>query len=343
MKKVFLFLALMATLNGYSQKINSYKDSTFTQPYTVLNGATSLNNGLFWDDEDFVIPIGFTFKYFGDSSNTLYHSADFGSGGQFTLKPFSPNNPFLSFITMIGSDLRDRDLTNSGSSVSPISYQTTGTAPNRIFKLQFSNAGFGTAIANSNTDDSLSIQLWLYETSNMIDIRFGPSHMISSNNDLWDGGPGPFIALIDSLNYFSSTFSVKKCYFLNGTVNAPVIDSSLTALGTLVSLPGMAGKPSNGRVYRFMPRKLTGTATGIKDVASDEDLRIQYDQAREEVVFYSSVNEAKMDIYDLNGRPVFTTNAKDHYVRYSTGSLSSGLYIARSVSSKGQKVYKFVK
>lgn len=342
MKKVFFAIALLSALTGKAQ-IKSYKDSTFMQPYSLLSGATSLNSGLFWDDPDFTIPIGFTFKFFGDSTNTLYHSADFGTGGQFLLKPFTPTTQFFSFIAMIGSDLRDRDTTNSGSSKSPISYQTTGTAPNRIFKLQFRNAGFVNAIDNGNYQDSLSIQLWLHETSNMIDVRFGPGNLVSSAMDLWDGGPGPFIGIFDSVNYQSLNLSVKKSYFLNGTVTAPVIDSSITAFATLTTLPGMSGTPANGRVYRFMPRKASGTATALQETVSQANATIQVDRERQEVVFNTGVKEAKIALYDLNGRPVFETVTDGNSFRYNMRHLDAGMYIARWHNNQEQQSLKVIK
>jgi hypothetical protein len=343
MKKVLFLFAILCSM-GSNAQIRYYKDSSFTQAYTLLSGATSLNNGLFWDDDDFTIPIGFNFKFFGDSSNTLYHSGStFSTGGQFSLKPITFSSQYVSFIAMTGSDIRDKDTTNTGSSKSPISYQTSGVAPNRIFKLQFQNAGFVNAIDNGNFSDSISIQLWLYETSNMIDIRFGPSNLVSSAMDLWDGGPGPFIGIFDSLDYQSLNLTVNKSYFLNGSVIAPVIDSSITSMATLAVLPGMTGKPSNGSVYRFMPRTASTTPTNIAELNDGSDNSIYYDPARQELYFNVDEQNASLTLYDLNGRPLFETGSGKGIHRYSLTHLSSGMYIARWTNGSNYKTIKIVK
>lgn len=120
------------------------------------------------------IPLGFNFKWaLGnrnidsiviDTDGILYAPQDFNS---------STDNPIRSMMPY-EADMTDRGFNNSSAAVSPISYLTTGVAGSRIGKIEFRNAGFYNDIT---TNDFINFQIWLYESTNIIEYRYGASNV----------------------------------------------------------------------------------------------------------------------------------------------------------------------
>jgi len=57
-------------------------------------------------------------------------------------------------------------------------YETTGTAPNRILKIEFKNVGL---YNDTLAVDTMNFQTWLYETTNVIEYHVGPHNIQSSD------------------------------------------------------------------------------------------------------------------------------------------------------------------
>ena len=122
---------------------------------------------------------------FSDTTDSIHISQEIGVGAFITMDSVLPTTAFATGIIAHGSDLVDRDTSGNGSS-SPISYTLSGTAPSRIFKLEWKNAGFFNPIDNATSyDDFINLQLWLHEGSDAIEVRFGNGNYVSSNNDLY--------------------------------------------------------------------------------------------------------------------------------------------------------------
>src|SRR6267143_1805268 len=113
-------------------------------------------------------PLGFDFKYFGNTYNTVHVSSNgsvgfdrsIGNGccsGGGIPQPFDA--PYNNMISVAWTDL------NSGALNSDIRYETQGTAPNRKFVLQFNNVP-----EYYNGPGRVTAQLVLAEGSNDITI-----------------------------------------------------------------------------------------------------------------------------------------------------------------------------
>ena len=126
MKYIISLFFLIISFSSFSQ-YKYLKDSSYTSPFNYLSGATSINSGQFWDEDEFRIPIGFQFWLFNEPIDSL----TIFSGNIITSNPDPDNAQYLNCIVANGSDLIDRDTSMNGS-LSPISRQVTGTAPNRI-------------------------------------------------------------------------------------------------------------------------------------------------------------------------------------------------------------------
>ncbi|MFK7808171.1 MAG: T9SS type A sorting domain-containing protein [Saprospiraceae bacterium] len=178
MKKAFLQLVLLVFLAPGYMLAQDYTLSAFSEPYSDIASPISVNDGLIWDDPSYLVPIGFDFTFLDVTFNELKFDGDDGFllGNSIT----SPDSA-VGFI-LNGLDMVDRafDLgEGEPGSLSPISYQTTGTAGNRIFVLEYKNVGFfDDGYDNSGVyEDFANIQLWFYEEDGAVEYRFGESSL----------------------------------------------------------------------------------------------------------------------------------------------------------------------
>lgn len=252
LKKLLLSaLAIGATFSSFAQF--NYTLSTRTDTYIPLTGGTSVNDTVIWDDELYSLPLGFEFEIEGKKNDTVFFISD----NYITVDTVGLLNLFV--ITEV--DILDRGSFDDSVSHSPIRYEVTGTTPNRIFKLEVANAGIFEEHDMYNTnEDSLNIQVWMYETSNIIELRYGSSQMRHPADYHYLTG-SPLMGYMRGFNQF--TGGLQKGYYLKGDPTAPTIDST-TNLITLVG--GLNTFPVNGTVYRFTPKP-----TGIKDNAGTLD------------------------------------------------------------------------
>ena len=337
MKKLLLLFSILIPSLTFAQ-YTYYKDSTYFQTYNNLSGANSANSNLFWDDPNYIIPIGFTFHLFNKTINQLEFDGINFYGGILGTDP-NFTSGYSTGIVAFGSDLVDRD--SSGiTSISPISYSTSGIAPNRIFKLEWRNAGFYNAIANGVSSDSVNLQLWLYEGSDIIEMRFGNGNFISPSADLYDGGTGPWVGLYDSIDV---NFDSRIFYYLHGSTTSPFIDS-FSSFSSLSAPPGMIGNPVSGSVYRFKPFVGGGITVGYNS---------SYEQVSNEINYFTEKNELRLDIFsneeykytisDSYGNTLLNGTVTKGRKTISTGFLPKGIYIVKVHSDKENSTLKFVR
>jgi hypothetical protein len=207
---------------------NTYQFSAFSGTYNEITGGTALTA---IEDDDALsgaIPIGFTFNYCGTDYTQL----------------IACSNGWLSFNTSITSSYTG----NSASSANDIKpalfplwddisgdnatarYITTGTAPNRVFTIEYKNWLWNYSAANP----VISFEVKLYESSNLIQYIYRQESGAIDNSS-----SGASIGIADNdatAGYLS----------LNNTGTAPV-PSSTTFTTNLGS------KPATGQVYQFKP------------------------------------------------------------------------------------------
>ncbi len=147
--------------------------------YTEIVGGSAGPAG---DDAQMSVPLPFQFRYDGDLYDSVQISTngwlEFGTGPDGSLFGLSTPGQLTGYFTpslpttdrpskAIGAWWADL-ATNTGQ----ITYTTTGSAPNRVFVVQWKGvlsnyyAGYTTA--------TLNFQILLYETLNQIDISYGP-------------------------------------------------------------------------------------------------------------------------------------------------------------------------
>jgi hypothetical protein len=174
------------------------------------------------DDGVLSVPIGFSFEFFGTaytsffvSSNGFMSVADQGSGcctGQALPDPTTPNG-------VIAGWWEDLDPAEAGSG---LYYQTLGTAPNRVFIVQFSN------VQHYPSGNAVTMQYKLFETSNDIEVHYqaapsdGGTHSAGIENQ--DGTIG--------VQYFRGTTALPTPLAVRYSL-APVESASDTASATV--------------------------------------------------------------------------------------------------------------
>jgi hypothetical protein len=302
MKKIYFSVAalLAIALHTTAQTLAPYAFTKTTETYTYLSGGTSLNQNQIWDDPEFEVPIGFNFQFFGQSIDSLYIGAGLGA---LVLDSYNSGYALVPFE----ADLIDRgDIT--GTSVSPITYKLEGTPGNRIFKLEWRNAGFyneGDSLGTLN--DYVNIQLWLFENNSMIEMHYGASSISNAMVDYYfETG-----AVIGVENFIDNQY-----LYLSGTTANPTPTEMFTYIN---------GTPADGTVYRFTP-----TATGIEATQLATALNVfpnPMQQTAVVLVYGLTPNDAQLRVYDAIGRTVKQIdNINSNQIKISREGLSSGIY-----------------
>jgi Ig-like domain CHU_C associated/Secretion system C-terminal sorting domain len=203
--------------------------ATYT-PITVGGGATDITSALTLgntsvDDAALdSIPIGFTFGY-RDSN--------------WTQVAVSTNGFIVPHSTVYTATLVTNGLDVNAGIIAPfwddnnidlgtVLYQTTGTAPNRVFTIQWT--GMHTGTAGSATNPTIDAQVKLYEGSNSIEFHYGPSSAALV-------GTTASIGISGSLGQYLSLDNSTSAAFASSTINTT----------------GIATAATNGQRYVFTP------------------------------------------------------------------------------------------
>lgn len=248
----------------FSARAGSYADLTGATTATLIASNPNMPTRDV-KDEGYAngLPIDFTFKYNGLDYNNLsantngfaslenqvpilddatydYYTPDLANG------PYAPVNvrPILAPLW------DDHDLFSSGG----ISFKTDGTAPNRVFTVQWDKVYWDVTTTGS---PSISFQLKLYETTNVIQFQYKTL-----------SGTVPATAAAE-IGISAIDFGSGNYLSLNN------ISASPTASYTNETFD-LNQKPANGQIYEFTPittfySKATGSLTALSTWGSNPD------------------------------------------------------------------------
>lgn len=185
-----------------------YTRTTFTGAYTPIATASGATLTTITGDDgtQTLLPIGFTFTYNGTPYTTVDACANgwisFGAAGAnawtntnlFTLT--TPNNTLAPWW----DDLN----VGTGS----VLYQTQGTAPNQTFTVQWTDV-----LSYNGSTRTIHFQVILYETTNIIEFRYGtPVGATSSNSESASigiegaGGAGLFLDCVSGSAFINQSY-----------------------------------------------------------------------------------------------------------------------------------------
>jgi hypothetical protein len=292
--KKFLLVVFIATLRLHAQQ---YIYSDYYSPYTELSGATTLTTSTPWSyATSYNVPIGFTFEF--RSTNFTSINVE-GSGFAF----FDPSYYYLALPFCVKLQSKGTSGNNS-----PISYQTIGAAGSRILKIQWKNAGF-----YYDTTSTINFQLWLYETSNYLEVHVGPNDVPNPSLVYQENGSdGPVIGVFHYTSASNCTYSIA----LTGN---PVTPLGIPATGNInLFANSLSSTPPDSMVYRFEPYYL-----GVNEHSSEALFASNI--VSDVVNFHSVVPVRLCVLYSMDGKMCVQRSVANQQL--FIGDLPAGMYI----------------
>ena len=209
-----LFCLFVLKING---QVANYSFSQSNTAYVPLASSTTIHDSG-WDNNIASVTIPFTFNFNGVD----YSAASVNSNGYITFgvtnslansfSPISSTRTYFGAVSAFGRDLI--------SNASTIVYGTEGVSPNRVFVVQWNNARRKNTSAI--TGDILNFQIRLYETSNVVQVRYGTNTITNT------GALTSQVGLRGASNadYNNRTSTTNWGATIAGTGNANTITSS---------------------------------------------------------------------------------------------------------------------
>jgi len=306
MKSFYTFLLfLIISTSSFSQVATFHQ---FNEPYQYLTNDTIQFENFKWGELfSFDIEIPYQISFDSLQGNYLNIQAH-GYGTLAT--PFDPEGGYLWLIPYFSLNLIDRAWKlNLPKGISPISYKYEVLGGERVLKVQWKNAGFEFGSIN----DSLNLQIWLFENSQKVQYRYGPSYVANFDS----------ISVIDTaqIGIEIQTNSVDMYTMLSGTPANHTLQHSEFAK--------FYGLPPSGTVYEF--RSLISSTNVIKQ-KNEFSYSVVNDILSIKINPENKLN--KLELFDLNGRKLksLCSNTID------ITEIQNGLYILVAITNNG--IYK---
>lgn len=300
-----------------------YSFSQYTSAYSDLTSPTSLNNGNLWD---FSIPTAYYqlnissllpfFLIFGDYNWDL---RVYGGMAKFYHSTAQQDYYMWGFGFFSPDGMKDKGISIS---LSPISYQVTGSSPNRILKIEWKNAGHVAASA-----DYLNVQIWLYETTHVIEVHYGSSSITNASTTQLGIGVGH--------TYVPTQNLIEDDFLENGPSN-PVLSMSANAF---------YGIPANGTVYKFTP-----SGAGVNELNSPLSAIAVYPNPaiKGKMIIDSKnvkekISELKISISDAQGKVMLQSSLSGKpQEEIDCSNFPAGTYLLRFSSAQGTLVKSII-
>jgi len=268
-----LMVLSFSLLTGVSAnaQVSSYTVTQLqaTPAFAVLNTATktplSPTTGATIDDAVYTYSLPFAFTFNGTAypaGTTVYVSVNgfvtFGSTPTASnYSPITSSETYAGAISVFGRDL---EILTPNTTTSNISSFVANASPNRIAKIEWAVRRSNSGTINSSGTGSYEagvfyLQLWLYETTNVVEMQYGTISPTSTATPGQIGLRGTSSSDFKMLNYMPATSAdwpgVAPAPVGSMTVGSnPATDSGF--LVRLKSTPGTIVSTSN-RTFRWTP------------------------------------------------------------------------------------------
>ncbi|MFN4121729.1 MAG: T9SS type A sorting domain-containing protein [Flavobacteriales bacterium] len=308
MKYLYSIIALITALALQAQR---YQFNISTATYTPLTDATVLDLPEFWDDpEDVVIVMPFQTSIFGTGP---YQFGVFD--GYFDFSLVNPQEA-VGFLAFGGYDF----IYKPGCIVR---HKTEGTAPNRIFKIEFVNVGF---YSFEDSNDFFNGQIWVHENG-CFSAHIGTFDITNSQE------------LTAGLFFLSDLDSVA---FVQGNIaSTSYSEITLDEFQQLSNDPLLAGVPATNTVFQFCPRP---TSVGVNEV--ETNLNIFPNPAKDKLFIHSDEkNIAHLQIMSLDGKTIHNAaHVMNQQNSLDVSALHPGIFLIQITFENGAVVKrKFIK
>lgn len=252
--RFFLGLLVFFAVHKTTAQVATYGFAEALSTYVPLSSGTTIAYDVPWDNHvtgnTYIAPIGFTFTYDGVNHNQCFLNPNGFISFSNQIAP-TAYNPLSNAATFIGGGTISALGTNLISTTDPIVYATIGTAPNRTFVVQWTNARRATLPGNFN------FQIRLRETTNVIEFSYGvcaPEETSAINAQVGIRGETN-VFLQGNVNNRSQAGSNANAPWhtktANGVANSNTVRTSVTEY------------PNNGLRYTYTPSAPCVTPTGV--------------------------------------------------------------------------------
>lgn len=223
--------------------IGEYLFTNSTSTFSLLSGATPVvpSNSSNDDGISATLNIGFPFNFNGTSFSQFRMNTNgwmtFDVTATSTTNYASLNGTVNNIIAAYSGDL-----TSTGNAMS---FQTSGSPGSQICKIQWTNT---TEFTSTQVPDLASFQIWLYEGTNVIEIRYG-SFGVGTRTGAQD--PLPQVGLRGTSTGLTQILSVGSVSNWASPISGNVSTTTMPATVSVL--------PDNGRMYTFSPRTYSYT------------------------------------------------------------------------------------
>ena len=314
MRHFFILAAFFALSEKHYAQVLPYLFTVDNEPYVELTDATSLNGNTNWEDPDYLISIGFDFYGFGEWNNEMTFGGVFGYGGELFLGSFDGSEP-LNHLCPYGLDIKDPNMGTDLPPAGHILQKIDGEAPNRICKLEWRNVGF---YLDDTGEMRMNFQMWLYETTNMIEFRYGPS--VNFNLEAVQELNGILVGLSKDFDF--NTFTFNYLWALSGDSTDPSIQSYDGFTIDFQIAEQVLQNPENGTVYRF-----NNLEVGVND-QTENRFKIFPNPANEtlHLQWNGSDRPNNVKILSCIGQTVLNTQVAGQHESIDVSDLPAGTY-----------------
>jgi len=290
--------------------------------YTPIAG----NPGPTGDDAGITAPIGFTFNYIGHSYTQVWICTN----GFIQMGPTGSTDYLNRLCSAVDTNLiagfwDDLNTNNGGN----IQYLTTGTAPWRIFTVQYTNVAYNSGTGN------VTFQIKLFENlgnGQIIEIIYGPA----VNNPSSTGSIG--------IN------AAPDVYGLSISSITPGTSCASTTSSTSVCNDTVQYNLSSGTHYHYC--EFVGIEPNGNAIPTDYSLSQNYPNPFNPTTIINfglpKAGFVKLVVYDILGRTVATLinneskEAGNYKADFDGTNLASGVYFYRIESSEFSSVKKML-
>lgn len=233
--KAVLLGAAMALCGHLEAQIGSYAFTTSSSSFAALTGATTVTLSSGDDGISGNIALPFAFN-FGGTNMTNFQINSNGWLGLNTGTSSTTTGNYSALSSTVNNVIAayNRDLTGG---TGDFSWVVTGSAPNRILQIQWSNRASFTSTA---VPASAQFQVWLYETTNVVEIRYG-----TVSNGTRTGAVTVQVGLRGAS---TATTNVRSLSSTTGWTAPTASNSSTATMSISTTL-----QPASGRVFTFTP------------------------------------------------------------------------------------------
>lgn len=297
--KLLSIVVLSLLANNSFAQVSNYTFAQSSGTYTPITGGTLHGTA---DNANYSFTLPFNFTYNG----TVYTATKPSTNGFLVL---GANAPSTTQYTPLSSGTTNFAISPYAADLnSTVRSEVLGTAPNRIYVCQWSNAG---RYALGLQADAMNFQIRLYETTNAIEVIYGSSTGTTTSSTVQVGLRGSA-----NTDYNNRTATTTWAGTTAGIANTDAVTYSSTI------------KPTSGLTFRWAPYIGPTVSTGSLTAFGNACINTT-----------AGPNSFTLSGANLTGDLTLGTLAGYTYSTTSTGTYSTTLTLSPTSGAISQTVY----